>query len=169
MVLFNGCVILPITVEKLREVWSRTSTNKALIFNGIPSIVFERIVKARYLLLILSRCASKKEYSCSVEKTKLDIIFETQQATWRSSVISPGLSVEYNGENDGESETDCYPSSNAAMACLSFPRGHSTMDAVSMVPLDVKNAFNLANWSQIKGALAEIVPGYLASLAENYL
>lgn len=36
--------------------------------------------------------------------------------------------------------------------------------------LDVKNAFNIANWSQIKGALANIGdPRHLATFVENHL
>lgn len=40
----------------------------------------------------------------------------------------------------------------------------------AMLSQDVRGTFNFANWSQIKGALAESgVPGYLASLIDNYL
>ena len=39
----------------------------------------------------------------------------------------------------------------------------------ALVTLDVKNAFNSANWGWIKGALAKLgVPSYLARLIESY-
>ncbi|CAD7093684.1 unnamed protein product [Hermetia illucens] len=67
-----------------------------------------------------------------------------------------------------------------------FRRARSTLDAVAkvvelarnavamgkccaLVTLDVKNAFNSANWGWIKGALAKLrVPSYLARLIESY-
>ena len=190
----NDGIIPPVTVEELREICGRFGDNKAPGLDGIPNRALKLAVKTRPDLFAntFEACLKEGIFPAQWKKQKLVLLPKPGKQPGNPASYRPICLLDTMGKM---MERVIYnrllpiveASNGLSERQFGFRRAHSTVDAIGMVvnlakgalisggccavvALDVKNAFNSANWNRIKGALADIgVPGYLANLVENYL
>ncbi|GBP94342.1 hypothetical protein EVAR_65488_1 [Eumeta japonica] len=151
--------IPPVTEEELLEACNRAGNNKAPGLDGIPNIALKTIIKAAPSLFLEAYNSCLKEAFPRKWKATID------------AVVDPLLADNQYGFRKGRSTLDAISLVvNTAKEAIAGTRWKGGAKKYCLVAaLDIRNAFNSANWDCIMQALDEKnVPAYLRRLVVSY-
>ena len=182
-----------VTEEELWEICRRIGDSKAPGLDGIPNRALKVAVKARprWFASTFESCMAEGVFPAQWKRQKLVLLPKPRKPPGVPSSYRPICLLDTMGKMlERVIYNRLLPFIELAGGLserqYGFRRARSTVDAVAkvvelarnamamgkccaLVTLDVKNAFNSANWGWIKGALAKLgVPSYLARLIESY-
>ncbi|GBP70071.1 Retrovirus-related Pol polyprotein from type-1 retrotransposable element R1 [Eumeta japonica] len=160
--------IPPVTEEELLEACNRVGNNKAPGLDGIPNIALKTIIKAAPSLFLEAYNSCLKEGLFLVNGNSNDWYCYRKRI---DAVVDPLLADNQYGFRKGRSTLDAISLVvNTAKEAIAGTRWKGGAKKYCLVAaLDIRNAFNSANWDCIMQALDEKnVPAYLRRLVVSY-
>ncbi|GBP88266.1 Putative 115 kDa protein in type-1 retrotransposable element R1DM [Eumeta japonica] len=190
--------IPPVTEEELLEACNRVGNNKAPGLDGIPNIALKTIIKAAPSLFLeaYNSCLKEGTFPRKWKQQRLVLLPKGKKPPEEPSSYRPLCMLDTASkifERIIHQRIDAVVDPLLADNQYGFRKGRSTLDAISLVvntakeaiagtrwkggakkyclvaALDIRNAFNSANWDCIMQALDEKnVPAYLRRLVVSY-
>lgn len=188
----------PVTEEELLEACNRVGNNKAPGLDGIPNIALKTIIKAVPTLFLdaYNACLKEGTFPRKWKQQRLVLLPKGKKPPEEPSSYRPLCMLDTAGkifERIIHQRIDAVVDPLLADNQYGFRKGRSTLDAINLVvntakeaiagtrwkggtkkyclvaALDIRNAFNSANWDCIMQALEEKnVPAYLRRLVISY-
>ncbi|CAD6235046.1 GSCOCG00012408001-RA-CDS [Cotesia congregata] len=190
--------IPPVTEEELLEACNRVGNNKAPGLDGIPNLALKTIIKAALTLFLdaYNACLKEGTFPRKWKQQRLVLLPKGKKPPEEPSSYRPLCMLDTAGKIF---ERIIHQRINAVVDPLladnqyGFRKGRSTLDAIKLVvdtakeaiagtrwkggtkeyclvaTLDIRNAFNSANWECIMQALQEKnAPEYLLTIVTSY-
>lgn len=193
----NIGAIPQISDAEIIEAGQKLQTQKAPGLDGIPNTVVKETTRSNteYLRQVFNNCLKQSIFPSIWKKQKLLLLPKGNKPLEDPSSFRPICLIDAFGKLFEAiicKRLSDYVESQGALSDnqFGFRKGRSTIDAINIlvstalraihrksfgndyciiVTLDVKNAFNSANWEQIIKALERInVPNYLVAIVQNY-
>ncbi|XP_015509714.2 uncharacterized protein LOC107216897 [Neodiprion lecontei] len=194
----NSEDIPPVTEEELMEACNRVGNNKAPGLDGIPNIALKTSIKAapKLFLETYDSCLKEGIFPRRWKQQRLVLLPKGKKPPDEPSSYRPLCMLDTAGkilERIIHQRIDAVVDPLLSENQYGFRKGRSTLDAIDLVvntakeaiagkrwrrgtkkyclvaALDIKNAFNSANWDCIMRALEEKqVPGYLCRMVASY-
>lgn len=187
---------LPFTEEELKEATRKLKNKKAPGRDGIPAEVVKVAVEyaGEYMLRVYNKLLEQQSFPKVWRSAKLILIEKPRKEGAEDKVYRPLCLIDVPGKLyeqliKGRLEAELEAGGSLSAHQHGFRKGHSTVQAVLellskakdahhsyprkwclAVMLDVRNAFNTANWRKIVDALeTKQVSPYLKNLVMEYL
>ncbi|CAD7081162.1 unnamed protein product [Hermetia illucens] len=194
----NVTAIPPVTRDELLEICGRIGDNKAPGLDGVPNKALKLAVKSRPDMFaeLFEACMSEGIFPAVWKRQKLVLLPKPGKPPGEPSSYRPiclldtvgkmlerviynrllpvvesqgGLSHRQYGFRKARSTIDAIKLVTGLAEDAIHGKG-STSKYCVVVTLDVKNAFNSANWNLIRKSLAKVgIPAYLAAIVDSYL
>lgn len=187
-----------VTEEELMEACDRVGNNKAPGLDGVPNIALKTTIKAvpSLFLDVYDTCLKEGIFPRKWKQQRLVLLPKGKRPPEEPSSYRPLCMLDTAGkilERIIHQRMEAVVDPLLADNQYGFRKGRSTLDAINLVvatakeaiegvrwkggakkyclvaTLDIKNAFNSANWDRIMQALEEKnVPGYLRRIVASY-
>lgn len=194
----NSEDIPTITLDELIEAGNRVGNNKAPGLDGIPNIALKSILRAAPTLFldVYDTCLKEGTFPQKWKQQRLVLLPKGKKPPEEPSSYRPLCMLDTAGkifERIIHQRIEAVVDPLLAENQFGFRKGRSTLDAIKLVvdiakdaiagtrwkggkkkyclvaALDIKNAFNSANWDCVMRALEEkSVPGYLRRIVASY-